>query len=256
MCSTLRPYRLFVRWSQWLVGWLAGIVLAGGVAYVLTAEQSPLRPFGDPVVVETTITDVVVLPVDQAEVGGTLARLEADDAVGPALSLPLTVETGRATVEGALVDGRRTTVVWDGGRPLVLTGTGAIDLGPTRVVVDGGTTTWPLDDGIRLLQPGEYRIDTPVAVGDEGLAEPLDGVAFSADDDTTIETTGITVSVPTTALHLEGPGTLTLEGDLVVRTRAGERRATRLVLAEGPFVVDLEPDGRFTATVRGDLAVE
>jgi hypothetical protein len=256
MCSTLRPYRLFVRWSQWLVGWLAGVVLAGGIAYVLTAEESPLRPFGDPVVVDTTIREVVVLPVDQAEISGTLARLEAEDAVGPAIPLPLTVETGRATIEGAVVDGRRTAVVWDGGRPLVLTGTGAVDLGPTRVIVEGGTTTWPLDDGVRLLLPGEYRIDTPVAVGDEGLAEPRDGVAFTADGDTTMETTGIAVSLPTGALHLEGPGTLTLEGDLVVRTRAGERTASRLLLAEGPFVVDLEPGGRFTATVRGDLTVE
>lgn len=245
-----------MRWGQWLVGWMAAVVLAGGVAYVVTAEDSPLRPFGDPVVVETTINEVVVLPVDQAEVAGSVTRLVATDAVGPAIALPLTVGTGRATIDGAIVDGRRTAIVWDGGRPLHLDGTGSLDLGPARVEIAGGTTTWPLDDGVRLLTPGEYRIDTPVAVGDEGLAEPRDGVAFTADDDTTVETTGVTVSLPTVAVHLEGPGSLTLEGDLVVRTREGERRATRLVLPDGPFVVDLRADGRLTATVRGDLTVE
>ena len=245
-----------MRWREWLVGWLAVVVLVGGVAYVLTSEDSPVRPFGDPVVVETTINEVVVLPVGQAEVEGTLTRLEAVDANAPPIPMPLTIERGRALIDGALVDGRRTTIAWDGGRPLRLDGSGTLDLGPARVTIEGGTMTWPLDDGVRVLTPGDYRIATPVAVGEEGLAEPRDAVAFTADDETIMETSGVSIQLPVARLRLEGPGAVTLEGDLLVRTRDGERPATRLTLPRGPFVVQLEPDGRFTATVRGDLQVE
>lgn len=245
-----------MRWAEWLVGWLTAVVLAGGVAYVLTAEESPLRPFGDPVVVDTTINEVVVLPVGQAEVAGTLTRLEAVDAHAPPIPMPLTIERGRALIDGALVDGRRTTIAWDGGRPLRIEGSGTLDLGPARVAIADGNMTWPLDDGVRVLTRGDYRITTPVAVGDEGLAEPRDAVAFTADDDTTMETSGVSIVLPVARLRLEGPGSVTIEGDLLVRTREGERRAARLTLPEGPFVVQLEPDGRVTATVRGDLQVE
>ena len=238
------------------MGWGAAVVLVGGVAFVLTSEDSPVRPFADPVVTETSINEVVVLPVGQAEVSGTITRLEATGANGPAISMPLTVPTGTAVIEGALIGGAATTtIVWDGGRPLRLDGTGGIDPGPTTIQVEGGSVTWPLDDGIRVLLPGEYVIDTPVAVGTSGLAGPRDGVSFAADEETTLETVGWTVSLPVGELHLEGPGGLVLEGDLTVRPRDGERRATRLALAEGPYVVDLAPGGALTATVRGDLDV-
>ena len=237
------------------MGWAAAVVLVGGVAYVLTSEDSPVRPFADPVVTETSVREVVVLPVGQAEVAGTVTRLEATGANGPAIALPLTVPTGTAVIEGALIGGGRSTIVWDGGRPLRLDGTGGIDPGPTAIDVEGATVTWPLDDGIRVLLPGEYVIDTPVAVGTSGLAGPRDGVSFAADEDTTLETVGWSVSLPMGALHLEGPGGLVLEGDLRVRTRGGEQQARRLALAEGPYVVDLAPGGVLTATVRGDLDV-
>lgn len=237
------------------MGWTAAVVLVGGLAYVLTSEDSPIRPFADPVVTETSVREVVVLPVGQAEVSGTITRLAATGANGPAIALPLTVPTGTAVIEGALVGEERATIVWDGGRPLRIDGTGGIDPGPTTIEVAGGTVTWPLDDGIRVLQPGEYAIDAPVAVGTSGLAGPRDGVAFAADEDTTLETVGWAPSLPMGSLHLEGPGGLVLEGDLTVRTRDGVQRARRLALAEGPYVVDLAPGGIFTATVRGDLDV-
>lgn len=238
------------------MGWLATFVLAGGLAYVLTAQQSPLRPFDDPVVTETSINEVVVLPIGQAEVSGTLRRLAATDAVGPPLPLPITITEGTAVVEEALVRGERASVAWDGGRPFRLSGSGGgLDLGPTAVTVEGATTRWPLDDGVRVVLPGEYVVETPVAVGAAGLATPRDGVTFTADEETTIATTGWTIERTVGALHLEGPGSLVLEGDLVVRTRDGERRATRLALPDGPFVVDLAPGGLVTATVRGELDI-
>lgn len=237
------------------MGWGAGVVLVGGLAYVLTSEDSPVRPFADPVVTDTSVREVVVLPVGQAEVSGTVTRLDATGANGPAIALPLTVPTGTAVIEGAVVSGGRSTIVWDGGRPLRLDGTGGIDPGPTAIHVEGGTVTWPLDDGIRVLLPGDYVIDTPVAVGTSGLAGPRDGVSFGADEETTLETVGWSVSLPMGALQLEGPGGLVLEGDLTVRTRDREQRARRLALAEGPYVVDLAPGGVLTATVRGDLDV-
>ena len=236
------------------MGWAVAVVLAGGVTYVLTAPESPVRPFGDPVVTETTIREVVVLPVGQAEVTGTLARLRATGATGPTVDLPIVVPTGTAVIDGALVGGARETIVWDGGRPFRLDGTGGLDLGPTTVEVDGGELRWPLDDGVRVLLPGDYVVATPVAVGASGLAVASEGTAFAADEDTTVEAVGWTIVRPVPdALHLEGPGGLELEGDLLVRTREGERRARRLVLAEGPYVVDLAPGGTVTATVRGDV---
>jgi hypothetical protein len=237
------------------VGWAAGVVLIGGVAYVLTAEDSPIRPFGDPVVTETSINEVVVLPVGQAEVSGTFTRLEATGANGPAVPLPITVTSGTAVIDGALLEGERAVIAWEGGRPLHLDGSGGIDLGPTAIRYEGGTATWPLDDGVRILLPGDYVLEAPTAVGSEGLAAPRDRVAFRADEETSIETAGWTVSAPMPSLHLDGPGGVILEGDLVVRTRDGERHATRLALAEGPYVVDVRQDGTLTATVRGDLDV-
>lgn len=237
----------------WLVGSWAVAVVVGGAAYVITDDSSSVRPFGPPVVTVTSIHTTVVLPEGQAEVSGTLTGFIADDANGPPLSLPIEIPTGGATIEGAIVDGERSTIVWDGGRPFELSGSGGIDLGPTHVELGVGALFWPLD-GIRVLAPGEYRIDTPVAVGSGGLARPRDTVTFTATDDTTLETRGgATVVRPRQQLHLEGPGSFTATGTFTVKTRDGTRSATTMRFGPGPFLVDLAPDGSFTAVFNGPL---
>lgn len=238
----------------WLVGTWAAALVVGAGAYVLTDEASPVRPFGPPVVTVTSIHTTVVLPEGQAEVSGTFDAFTADDANGPPLSLPIEIPTGGATIEGAVIDGAPSTIVWDGGRPFELSGSGGIDLGPTHVELAVGGLFWPLD-GLRALLPGEYRIDTPVAVGSGGLARPRDTVTFTASDDTTIETSGgATVVRGMQVLHLEGPGSFRATGAFAIKTRDGTRQTTKLAFGPGPFVVDLQPNGAFTAVFNGPLA--
>lgn len=238
----------------WLAGVLAAAVLAGGVASLLTADESPVRPFGPPVVVETSIRDVMVLPEGQAEVTGTVDGFVGDDASGAPLAMPIEVATGGATIEGAIVDGERSAIVWDGGRPLRLSGTGTIDLGPTHVELAAGTatTSWSLE-GLRIMTPGTYRLDTPVAVGTGGLARPRDSVDFTADDETTIDTRGGGVVGRGLPVHLEGPGSFRADGSFRVRTREGTSDAAHLEFGPGPFVVDVAADGTFTGVFNGPL---
>jgi len=227
------------------VGWMAAIVFAGGVAQVV-ADRHPRR-------VITTYRDVPVLPVGQAKVTGTVTTLQAADASGPLVPLPLHAVTGSVSIDGALVDGQRATIVWQGGRPFSLSGTGGLDLGPTTLTVDAHGITWPVD-GTHSLAPGRYTVDAPVAVGTGGLAQPRDEVAFAADARTTIEVHGgITRTAPSERLHLEGPGRLTIDGDLEVETSDGTRHRTHLDFGPGPFVVDLT-GGRIAATLQGPLS--
>ena len=230
-------------WGIWTVGWMIAIVLTGGVVYVITDTESPVRVFKDPVVVETSIRDVTVLPRGLSKVQGTVTALHGIDVTAPALRTPLEFPAGAgATIEGALIGGKRATIVWDGGRPLVLQGGGGLDLGPTRLEVDSlGAATWPLDDGVRVMLKGHYVIRTPVAVGSGGLAQARDQVEFDADDVTTIETRGVTVRTGPGPLHLEGPGSITLDGDFTVETKEGTRQEGHLELTDGNFIVDLEP---------------
>jgi hypothetical protein len=237
----------------WLVGTWAAALLVGGLAFLLTDERSPVRPAGPRVVTVTSIHTTVVLPEGQAEVSGTVTSFTADDANGPPLSLPIQIDHGGATIEGAMVDGERSTIVWDGGRPFVLSGDGSIDLGPTHVAGAVGALFWPID-GLRVLAPGEYRIDTPVAVGSGGLAHPRDSVTFTATEETTLDTNGgATVLRGPQPLHLEGPGSFAAEGTFTIKTREGTRTATALHFGPGSFVVDLTADGALTAVFNGPL---
>ncbi len=230
----------------WLLGVVIVALLVGGVTAVVTDE--PPAP-----IIETTYRDVVVLPEHQAEVSGSIDGFVAEDASGEPLAMPLDLESGGATIEGALVDGERATIVWDGGRPFRLSGSGAVDLGPTRVELGMGAVFWTID-GLRILSPGDYRLDTPVAVGSGGLARPRDAVDFTADEETTIDATGVGVIGRGLPVHLEGPGSFTADGEFTVRTRAGTAAATHLEFGPGSLVVDVEPDGTFTAVFNGPLA--
>src|SRR5688500_13942345 len=102
-------------WGIWALGWMIAIVLTGGVVYVITDTESPVRVFNDPVVVETSIHDVTVLPGGLSRVQGTLTALHGTDVTAPALRTPLEFPAGAgATIENALVGGKRATIVWDG----------------------------------------------------------------------------------------------------------------------------------------------
>ncbi|HEX4906636.1 MAG TPA: hypothetical protein VFU93_14355 [Acidimicrobiales bacterium] len=232
--------------TTWLLGVVIAALLTGGITTVVTDD--PPEP-----IVETVFRDEVVLPEHQAEVSGTIDGFVADDANGEPLTMPIELPSGRATIEGALVGGERSTIVWDGGRPFRLSGTGAIDLGPTHVEQGVGAVFWTID-GLRILSPGEYRLDTPVAVGSGGLARPRDVVEFTADEETTIDTTGAGAVGRGLPVHLEGPGTFEADGHFRVRTRAGTVDANHLEFGPGSFVVDVAADGTFSAVFNGPLS--
>src|SRR4051812_18614584 len=245
-------------WGIWALGWVIAIVFVSDIVFLITDTDSPMRVFKEPVVVETTIHDVHFLPENQMKLDGTVTRLAGGDVVGPPLRTTLQFPAGGgATIEDALVDGQRSTIVWDGGRPFVLDGDGGIDLGPVRMSVEhDGSATWALSDGVRALLKGTYRLRTPVAVGRGGLATPRDEVSFSADDETTIETTGVAATTSAATLHLEGPGTLILDGAFTMQTRDGTRKVTHLEFGPGSFAVDVTPGPggvRLVGTLQGDV---
>lgn len=231
---------------MWLLGWWIAAVIVGGVVQVFADTRPGPK-------VERTVEDDRVLPADQVTVTGTFTSVQGADVNAPALPLPFGTDTGSVLVKEAIVDGKATTAVWQGGRPFRLTGTSGagIDVSPTTVTIDAtGTARWPLDGEHRLL-PGRYTIDSPVAVGSNGLAAPMDTVSFIADARTTIETHGGTsITTPPRKLHLEGPGRLVLDGTFTVQDTTGSRPVTHIDFGAGPFVLDL--DGTtLTGTLQG-----
>jgi hypothetical protein len=190
----------------------------------------------------------VALRPGQTRVTGTLTTLSATGAVGPPVPVPFTVTVsargqGGATIIGALVGGGRSTIVWDGGRPLPVSGDGALDIGPASVEVSPAGIRWQLDGQPRLLTAGRYRLGATVAVGGRGLATPTEGATFDSDGRAAMVTRGgAGLELPPAPLRLEGPGAVSLKGRLRVETRDGSRETGSARLGEGAFVVDLTPD--------------
>lgn len=218
-------------------------------------------------VAATTATTVVVVrpPAGQVMVTGTVEAFAADNVQGPPLATPFTISVldrgqGNATIEKALIDGERTNVFWGGGAPLPITGEGGIDLSGSRIDVDASGALWSPTGAARSLTPGTYRAGGAVGVGEEGLARPRESVAFEADAQTVLNATkGVAIQVGPSLLKLSGPGHVALTGRMRVVESTGERDATRIELAGGPYEVTLEPvegEGlRIVATFQGPYRV-
>ncbi len=229
---------------------LSVVVVAVGVR-VVAANTSALDRFkGGSAAATTTTVDLGPRPAPgQVFVKGTLDRLTADGAQGAAavIATPFTLTAlergvGKATIENALVSGRRTTIVWSGGTPLPITGDGgAIDLGGSKVDVDVSGLSWTVD-GTRPLKPGNYRAGAPVAVGATGVATPRDSVDFAADARTVITArSGVVVKVPAGPVELAGPGKVSAAGQLQIRDQASRTPAGGFQFGEGPYTVKLNP---------------
>jgi len=198
----------------------------------------------------TTTVDLGPLPAaGQVFVKGAVDKLTAEGAQGAAVAAPFTltaVERGvsKATIENALVEGKRTSIAWGGGTPLPITGTGgSIDLGGSKVDVDRtGAATWTVDGAARALKPGTYRAGAAVAVGVGGLATPRDSVAFTADARTIVASSGgVVIKVAAAPLSLTGPGKITATGQLQVRDQTSRTPSAGIRFGEGPFTVTLTP---------------
>jgi hypothetical protein len=212
----------------------------------------------------TTTVDIGPPPgPGQFFVRGNVDRLVAEGAQGGDIAAPFTLHAlergvGKATIENALVDGKRTSIVWGGGTPLPITGAGgSIDLRGSKLEVDITGATWTVDGSARSLKPGAYRVGAPVAVGVGGLATPRDAVAFTADARTVISAHGgVVVKVPPGPLEVTGPGKVIATGQLRVRDQTSLTPAGGIQFSAGPYTIKLTPvDGRLQldAVLQGTL---
>ena len=196
----------------------------------------------------TTTVDLGPAPAPgQVFVKGTVDKLTAEGAQPGAVSAPFTLTAlergvGKATIENALVEGKRTSIAWGGGTPLPITGAGgSIDLGGSKVQLDATGATWTVD-GARALKPGTYRVGASVAVGVGGLATPRDAVSFTADARTVVSVKGgVVVKVAPARVELTGPGKVTATGQLQVRDQTTRTPANGFQFGEGPYTVTLNP---------------
>ena len=225
-------------------GGLLGVREYRGTTHVTTA--------GDAATTTSTTEGITVVPAaGQTLVRGRLTSVTGDGITPPALRLPLSLDEQnrgetQATFRAVLVEGRRTNVYWNGGRPLPLSGTGGIDLfasGGTHATLDGGGFTWSLDGFVRQLLPGTYTTGFTVGVGSGGLPTPHDEpITFTADARSTLVTRGgAIIHQAQAALKITGPGQLVLTGAFVLRTATGTRTAKTITFGPGPFVLDLTP---------------
>jgi hypothetical protein len=221
------------------------------IAVLLTAGGAAVALRYRPVEVRKVASDEPALRPGQTEVTGTITFLRAESAARAPLPLPLTLAVaqqgaGGATISAAVVGGKKATISWDGGTPLVLAaaaGTaGGLDVAPAPVEVSLSGERWFLDGHPCALAPGKYAAEAPVAVGVAGLATPRETADFTAGPDTAVATQGgVTVTLPLAADVLEGPGAVRLEGQLRVRTPQTASFATTVRFSEGPFRVQVTP---------------
>lgn len=188
----------------------------------------------------------------QAFVTGTVQHLSAVADEVPDMKAPFTLisvvrGTGTATIDNALVAGKRVTISWPGGTPLPITavGTGGIILGAgIRVDADPAALTWTVDGGPRTFIPGAYRAGAPVAVAAQGIAKPLGFVDFVADAQTVLQSNGgVVIKTPPDQVVLKGPGRIVAEGKLRLRYPASVHQAAKFEFGEGKYEVKLVHSG-------------
>jgi hypothetical protein len=161
-------------------------------------------------------------------------------------------------ITGVTVEGTAKTIVWDGGRPFVLTSGGQLVLDPVPVDLTPEGLRLALSDAVHAFTPGTYQLDTPVAVGASGVAEARDAVTFESTADSRFEPRGDAALVlPASApRRLVGPGTVHLEGTLELTDATGTRAVVTLDMATGAYDVALtpSPEGGWTvtATLQGE----
>jgi hypothetical protein len=244
------------------LAWACALLLACGVVAAavrtLAPEDAPAARPSAPREEAKARTETV-LPPGQAEVTGAATTVSADAEDVGSIPAPFVIQvptpgSGSATITGALIDGKRTTIAWDGGRPLIVATGKGVEPGPVHVEVSGATQRYSMDGAARGFTTGTYRIDTPVAVGAEGLAVPRDSVTFQADEETVLVTRGGAVlAVTRPNLALTGPGKVSAKGSFTVRTSDGQRPASSLEFGPGSYEVQLRTNA-VDATFQGPLA--
>ena len=189
---------------------------------------------------------------NQVRVTGSVTAAQINGLALETLATPFTVTptdrgVGGATFTPVEVDGRSTSIDWQAGQPLPLSGDGgSLKLGAVACNVAGGAITLVLD-GVHGVAPGTYSIKTSVAVG----SQPRDSVTFTASDTTTVEfRSGSTTPLATPELDGSGTGSLRLDGTLTIE-RADQKKtpSQTISLDNGIYQIKLTPTGNGDFTV-------
>jgi len=213
-------------------------------------HRTAAAPVAAPPTTTTTAPATTTPAITGAVITGTVTAVHLVGAIGPALKMPITVTIpnrgqGALNIDGVVIMGHPgATVAWDGGQPLPIAGSGALQLGPATMDAGPAGITWHLDGTPRYFIPGSYTADSPVAVGTGGLALALDQVAFivpagsqgqlESDGDAQVRLSPQTVSVT-------GPGLVQLLGSMLVTTAAGTRMVANLHSGSGAFSLSFAP---------------
>lgn len=217
---------------------------------------------------DTDSSDTTAVPPEgQVRVTGTLTALHVEGAVVDPREIPtpFTIVSERGfgnggELTGVQVDGMEASVVWDGGRPFVLSSGGAMVLDPVTVDLAPEGVRLALGGAVHDLTPGLYQLDTPVAVGTSGVASSRDSVAFTAGEGAVFAANGDAALFldQSSPRHLLGPGLVHFEGTLEVADADGTRPVATLDAAIGAFDITLTPDPgggwTVTAVLEGELS--
>lgn len=214
----------------------------------------------DGVVTSTTAPTIVVPGPGQVRVSGTLSTLRLDGALlqPRLLATPLTITANRgfgngAELTGISVDGKPSTIVWDGGRPFALFGGAGIIPDPLIVELGSDGLRVTLGRSAHRLEPGTYRLDTPVGVGTSGIATPRDSVIFDATDESMLAARGDAAVMlsPSSPHRFLGPGRVDLRGFLDLTDADGTRQAPSYEVDVAAYDLTIEPDGSGGWTIEG-----
>lgn len=225
---------------------IATLLVAGvGAASTMEPDRSSDRPAPS-----TTAPAPRLRPAPgQSRITGQITTLDAAVA-RPAspLATPFTItvpapRSQAARITSAAVSGRPSTILWDGGRPLPVTGGPGLDLGALRVAVAPTGITWHLDGEPRQILAGAYQLGATVAVASRaGLATPRDQVSFVAGPDTLLVTQGdARARTDPAPLKILGPGSFTFTGALTVDDGSSVREVSAGRFPGGAFDVELTP---------------
>jgi hypothetical protein len=266
---TVQPVAVRIRLFLSLAGAIALVVVCTVIVFNQFAgddgDSPALTGAGEgatPAVADPGEGATLVPAEGQVRISGTISAIHLEGAVlqPRTLSTPLTVTSDRGfgnggEVTGLTVDGDAASIVWDGGRPFVLSSGGGLVLDPVAVDL--------VPDGLRLLLggathglvPGTYHLDTPVAVGTSGIATSRDEVTFNAPDGAVFRADGdasLLLGKDVPEHRFAGPGTVHLEGALQLVDHEGHQSSTKTFdLAQGRYDLTFSPDDQGSWTVVG-----
>jgi hypothetical protein len=248
-----------------VVGAVAGLTFAVASALDLDDDGDVAAGPDETIVPDTESPTVVTTPADQVEVTGTAIGITIEGGTLPRIDTPLMITAppnGGATLTDVEVDSELEDIVWDAGRPFDLRAEG---LGIRPPVVNlfaapSAITIGFVDAVVNELEPGAYGLQTPVAIGREGLATPVDSVAFEATVESTISFHGgATTAILPRQMELQAAGRVLIQGQLTVTQPSGATvDVDQIELPAGDFQVSFTPRGDgsgydVTALLRGPV---